>query len=163
MSKTGRVPNSLSERLTTRLSEDRERIEQLTLSEQRKLASNLESASRDAFARIRSVIDQETLATTVSVRKLLRWPLWTAAICVILVVISLTTLWGVSWWMRQDLIALRAETQAQESALQSLTDKTGGVEILSTTDGTYIVLPKGTSLTTTYGCTNNRPCLKLPR
>ena len=162
MSKTGRVPNSLNERLTTRLSEDRERIEQLTLSEQKKLATNLESASRDAFARIRSVIDQETLATTVSVRKLLRWPLWTAAICVILVVISLTTLWGVSWWMRQDLIALRAETQVQESALQSLMDKTGGVEILSAQNGRFVILPKGTRLNATYQC-DGRPCLKLAR
>ena len=162
MSKTGRVPNSLSERLTTRLSEDRERIEQLTLSEQRKLATNLESASRDAFARIRSVIDQETLATTVSVQKLLRWPLWTAAMCVILVAISLTTLWGVSWWLRQDLIALRAETMRQENALQSLMDKTGGVEILSGQNGQFVILPKGTRLNETYQC-DGRPCLKLPR
>lgn len=163
MSSTGRAPSSLSARLTTKLSQDRQQIEELTLAEQKKLAANLETASKDAFAHIRSVIDRETLATTRSVRKLLRWPLWTAAICVILVAISLTVLWATTWWFQQDLIELRAETQAQRRALQSLTDQTGGIEILTATNGTFVILPKGTDLDTVYTCRDERSCLKLPR
>ena len=96
-------------------------------------------------------------------RSLLRWPLWTAAICVILVVISLTALWAGTWWLREDLKALRAETEAQKSTLGALKDQTGGIEILPSSDGTFVILPQGTDLRTTYRCGDDRPCLKMPR
>ena len=163
MSKTGPGISSLNERLRTKLSDDRERIEALTLSEQQKLAENLIAASKAEFARIRTTIEQETAATRVSVRSLLRWPLWTAAICVILVVISLTVLWAGTWWLREDLKALRAETEAQKSTLGALKDQTGGIEILPSSDGTFVILPQETDLRTTYRCGDDRPCLKMPR
>lgn len=156
--------NSLRERLAAKLEADRKEIEALTLSEHRKLAESFLAASKAEFATIESDLRHQTTGLTRTLQgslgEVLRWPLWTAAGCVVTVMASLGLLWAGTWWLRSDLNELRQQTAAEEATLLQLKAQTGGLRIVTARDGVYVVLPSGTDVTKLYTC-GPLQCLKI--
>ncbi|PYE84198.1 hypothetical protein C7477_1515 [Phyllobacterium leguminum] len=159
MSRGGPTSSTLSERLSAKLEADRKQIEELTLSEHRKLAQSFLAASRDELATIKNAIHEQSLSTMQNMRVMLRWPLWTAAGCIVIVLTSLALLLVGTWWMRQDLAETRRAIIGERQALSSLRAQTGGVKVTTSDKGTFLVLPKGAE--TGWTC-DETPCVKIP-
>ena len=163
MSVTGPAGPSLTARLEEKLRQDRERIEALTLSEQRALAESLsassraaldamESSTRERIERLRSEMDAIA-------RRQRRWPLWTALSCTTVVAALFALLWVATGWERSELGSLMRETARAERTLRALESRTGGVVIQAAREGTFVILPEGSD--PKWTCGESR-CVKLP-
>jgi len=159
MSRDGPASNSLSRRLSAKLEADRKLIEELTLHEHRKLAQNFLDASKAELDTIRSAIQDQSRTTAQALHTMLRWPLWTAAVCTVIVLSALTLLWAMTWWLRQDLAEIRTVTLQERQALTNLRDQTGGVRVMRNDKGLFLILPKGAE--TGWKCADE-PCVKMP-
>jgi hypothetical protein len=160
MSRDGPASSTLSERLAAKLEADRQQVEELTLSEHRKLAQSFLDASKAELDTIRNAIHAQSLTTVQSVRVLLRWPLWTAASCIVMVIASLALLWAGTWWTRNDLEQLRSAVMSERQALTDLTSQTHGIRFTASDKGTFLVLPASADATTQYTC-GNRTCIRV--
>lgn len=160
MSRDGPASSTLSERLAAKLEQDRRQVEELTLSEHRKLAQSFLDASKLEFDTIQHAILAQSLVTRQSLREMLRWPLWTAAGCLVIVLTSLMLLWAGSWWFRQELSELRTEVRSERRVLDELRKETHGLSFTRAETGTFLSLPAGTDLAQTYRC-GELSCIKL--
>lgn len=160
MNRGGPASSTLSERLAAKLEADRKQVEELTLSEHRKLAQSFLDASKAELATIRSAIQGESLTTVQTLRAMLRWPLWTASCCIVTVIMSLTLLWVGTWWMRQDLAETRSAITTERQVLSSLQEQTGGVRIVKAENGMFVVLPRGIDASKTFRC-NEQDCIRI--
>ncbi|MGY4752986.1 hypothetical protein ACVNHC_24250 [Pannonibacter sp. Q-1] len=141
-----------------RLERQSAEIEAMTSAELKRLAKSLTSECERELKKIRSDI-QEHGQMTASLAELLRWPRWTAAICVTIVGISLALLWAGTWWMSGNVWELRSQVEAETQALAQLQAQTGGVRILQAPNGTFLVLPDSADQAK-YTC-DGKTCLKL--
>lgn len=173
MSRTGPGTPTLSERLAAKTAADREQIEAAMLNEQQHFAESLRNASKAALAGMESDMAAHQAKMTSSLRELLRWPLWSAAISLSVILASIALLWGVTWWMRGDLAEIRSATSAatmerqnEEENLRLLRDQTHGVWIHTPQTGPALVLvPPNTDLKRITNCqADGKPmkCIELP-
>lgn len=162
MNKTGQSASSLSERLSAKLEQDRKQIEELTLSEHKKLAENFLNASKAEFDTIRSAIQEQSKTTAQTLGVMLRWPLWTAAGCIVIVLTALVTLWAGTTWGRSELSEIRAVTATERQTLLQLQNQTGQIRIINSEKGTFLILPKSAENGWTCG-ESKTPCIKLPQ
>lgn len=160
MSRDGPASSTLSERLAAKLEADRKQVEELTLSEHRKLAQSFLDASKAELDTIRNAIHEQSLTTVQTLREMLRWPLWTAAGCIVIVIMSLALLWVGTWWIRSDLVELRSAVRSERQALSDLERQTHGIRFTASDKGTFLVLPPSADATTQYTC-GNRTCLRI--
>ncbi|MDE0131235.1 MAG: hypothetical protein OXQ32_03095 [bacterium] len=166
-------PSSLSGRLGQKLERDRREIERVTERELRRLGENLQGTASAVLSNIESSmrrqaeevraglrgpwrgIEQEAETLGKHLRR--RWLIPLA------VGLSLSTgisigLWGVLWWLSEEVelqlhesTVLESRIWEQTKTLERLEGETWGVYLHETDDGDrFVVLPKGTRLNTDW-------------
>jgi hypothetical protein len=91
------------------------------------------------------------------------WPLWLGAGLVVMSLILCATVYLATWWGRAELSDARAALMQERVNLKKIRAQTGSLQIQTTENGLFVLLPAGTDLKTTYQCGGELVCLKLPK
>ena len=110
----------------------------------------------------KTILDAQNETAAASYRALLKGTRPVAVLSAAILLSAASVLAGMTWWTRQDLASTQDAISAAREVLRQIEAKTAGISILRATNGTFVVLPKGTDLQTGYRCEDNRPCFPIP-
>ena len=161
----------LNQRLQQKLDLERQIIQQLTQRSYDKLRKELEAITNTATNTIKKDMERQNLVMTWMLGKFWLAPaLVGLSLCLGIFVGS----WGLTRYLtsrltekqqtldylEQQISSQVQELRQQQQTLENLKEKTGGITITQTENGTFLTLPPNSTLKKGWQC-QGKPCLKL--